>query len=216
MVQASASAPNVEHHRRTYLVDRVFQLKYTVLLMGAGLAVALVFGLWVYQAHRQSVALFAPDSALGPEVQLARRQLLLVFVGIAVLMSAALGLVGVLFTHRVAGPVFVMGHYMSVLAQGRFPRMRTLRKSDELKGFFEIFLGAVVQLKEREARHAGVLEDAVARMRAAGAPGLEPAIEALSAAAQERRLALASDDPEPTPQYVPGMLGPTSNRRGPT
>jgi hypothetical protein len=98
-----------------------------------------------------------------------------------------------------------MGHYMSVLADGRFPRMRTLRKSDELKAFFEVFLRAVATLKERESRHAAVLEDAVERMRRAKLPALEPAIEALAAAARDRRLALSTDDPEPTPQYVPGM-----------
>lgn len=206
MVSAYGHAPEVNHRpRRTYLVDRAFQLKYTLLLMGTGLAIALVFGLWVYQAHRQSVALFALDPTLGPEIQAAKRQLILVFAGIAVLMSSALGLVGLLLTHRVAGPIFVMGHYMTVLARGRFPRMRTLRKSDELKHFFEVFSSAVNQLKAREALHAEVLEDAVARMKAARQPGLEPAIDALAAAARERRKALANDDAEPTPYAIRGI-----------
>ena len=53
MAQSSAAAPIVSHHRRTYLVDRAFQLKYTVLLMATGLLVALLFALWIYQAYRQ-------------------------------------------------------------------------------------------------------------------------------------------------------------------
>jgi hypothetical protein len=207
MAQSSAAAPNASHHRRTYLVDRVFQLKYTLLLMGAGLLVALLFALWIYQAYRQVTVLVAIDPSLRPELQRAERHLLMTFLGIAVLMSAALGLVGVLLTHRVAGPIFVMGHYMSVLAEGRYPRMRTLRRNDELKAFFEVFLRAVDRLKARDAHHVTVLEEAVSRMRAAQAPGLEPAIQAIEAAIRERRVALAADDPEPTPQWVPGPVG---------
>jgi hypothetical protein len=207
MAQSSAAAPIVSHHRRTYLVDRAFQLKYTVLLMATGLLVALLFALWIYQAYRQVTVLVAIDPSLRPEIQRAERQLLMTFLGIAVLMSAALGLVGVLLTHRVAGPVFVMGHYMSVLAEGRYPRMRTLRRNDELKAFFEVFLRAVDRLKTRDAQHVTVLEDAVSRMRATHAPGLEPAIQALEAAIRERRASLAADDPEPTPQWVPGSAG---------
>jgi type IV secretory pathway TrbD component len=197
------------HQRRVYLVDRAFQLKYTALLMGTGLLVALVFGLWIWQAHQQTTELVSVDPALRPVLEASDRQLLYVFVGIATLLAAALGLLGLVVTHRVAGPMFVMGHYMSVLAQGRFPRMRTLRRHDELKSFFHVFLQAVQKLKEREADHAAVLEEAVERMRAAGsqASDLAPAIAALEAAALERRRALSADDPELTPMFVPVFRG---------
>jgi type IV secretory pathway TrbD component len=207
--ETSGTAAGRNHQRRVYLVDRAFQLKYTALLMGAGLLVALVFGLWIWQAHQQTTELVSVDPALRPVLEASDRQLLYVFVGIAALMAAALGLLGLVVTHRVAGPMFVMGHYMSVLARGRFPRMRTLRRHDELKSFFRVFLDAVQALKEREARHATVLEDAVESMRAARSrsPELGPALEALEAAAVERRKALAADDPELTPMFVPVFRG---------
>jgi hypothetical protein len=207
--ETSTTSAGRVHQRRVYLVDRAFQLKYTALLMGAGFLVALVFGLWVWQAHQQTTELVSVDPAFRPVLEASDRQLLYVFVGIAALMAAALGLLGLVMTHRVAGPMFVMGHYMSVLAKGRFPRMRTLRRHDELKSFFRVFLEAVQALKEREARHAQVLEDAVERMRAAGSRALDlgPAIEALEAAALERRRALSADDPELTPMFVPFFRG---------
>ena len=199
---AAARAPaRPPHHRRHYLVDRGFQLKYALVMAVAGLAVAVVFGLWLHQVHAQAITLLAQDAGTRQLIERSDRLLLAAFAGIAVLLAAALGLLGIVITHRVAGPVFVMGHYLSILAQGRFPRMRTLRRSDELKSFFRVFLDAVETIKAREARHAAVLEDAVQRMRAAQArsPELAPAIEALSAAARERRDALAVDDPELTP-----------------
>src|SRR5512138_1589941 len=194
-----------QSHRRHYLLDRGFQLKYAVLMACAGLGVAIVFGLWLHQAHAQATALLAPDAETRALVERSDRLLLAAFGAIAVLLAAALALLGVVITHRVAGPVFVMGHYLEVLAQGRFPRMRTLRRSDELKGFFRTFIDAVDQMKVREAKHAAALEEAVQRMRAvaARAPELQPAIDALAAAARERRAALAQDDLELTPMAVP-------------
>jgi hypothetical protein len=204
MAEASAGAPP-RPRRRRYLLDRAFQLKYALLMAGAGLAVAVVFGLWLHQAHAQAVALLPQDDATRALIERSDRLLLGAFAAIAALLAAALGLLGVVITHRVAGPVFVMGHYLSIMAQGRFPRMRTLRQGDELKHFFRVFLESVDAMKAREARHAAVLEDAVARMRVAAArtPELAPAIDALAAAARDRRAALAVDDPEPTPLAVP-------------
>jgi hypothetical protein len=202
---SAAPGAKPEAHRRRYLVDRGFQLKYALFMAGAGLLVAVVFGLWLHQAHAQATALLAPDPETRALVERSDRLLLAAFGVIAVLLAAALALLGVVITHRVAGPVFVMGHYLEVLAQGRFPRMRTLRRSDELKGFFNTFIEAVDHMKVREARHAAALEEAVQRMRslAPRAPELQPAIDALAAAARERRAALAQDDLELTPMAVP-------------
>jgi len=202
---APAPAGKSEGHRRNYLLDRGFQLKYAILMACAGLGVAVVFGLWLHQAHAQATALLAPDPETRALVERSDRLLFGAFALIAILLAAALGLLGVVITHRVAGPVFVMGHYLEVLAQGRFPRMRTLRRSDELRLFFKTFIDAVEKLKVREAKHAAVLEDAVQRMRALAArfPELQPAVDALAAAARERRAALAQDDLELTPMAVP-------------
>ncbi len=200
----AAPAPDVKP-RRQFLVDRGFQLKYALVMSGAGLLVAVVFGLWLHQVHAQAIALLSPDGETRALIERSDTLLLVSFGAIAILLAAALGLLGVVITHRVAGPVFVMGHYLSVLAQGRFPRMRTLRRSDELKTFFRVFIDAVEAMKKREARHVAMLEDALARVRSAAArsPDLQPAVQALEAAAMERRLALAADDPELTPIAVP-------------
>lgn len=207
MAEGSAAPGESEtvRGRRRYLVDRGFQLKYALLMAAAGLVVAAVFGLWLHQVHAQATALLSPDPEVRALVEKSDRLLLAAFAGIALLLAAALGLLGVVITHRVAGPVFVMGHYLSVLAEGRFPRMRTLRRSDELKAFFRTFIQSVELMKVREARHAMVLEDAVARMRAAAtrAPELAPAMEALAAAARTRREALTTDAPELTPFAIP-------------
>jgi hypothetical protein len=190
--------------RRVYLVDRGFQLKYALLMAGAGALVALIFGLWLHQAHAQAIEVAGLDPALRAELARGDRQLLVAFAGIAALLALALGLLGVVMTHRVAGPVAVMGHYVAVLARGAFPRMRTLRKTDDLRSFFQVFIDAVEQLKERERRHVELLETTVARMKAAlpRSPELSAAIEPLERELRARRAALGADDPELTPLYV--------------
>lgn len=200
--------------RRRFLIDRGFQLKYALFMAGAGLLVAAIFGLWLHQAHAQAVALLGPDDRTRLLIEQSDRVLMAAFAGIAILLAAALGLLGVVITHRVAGPVFVMGHYLTVLSQGRFPRMRTLRRSDELKAFFRVFIEAVEAMKKREARHVALLEEAVVRVRAAAArtPELQAAAQALEAAVLERRMALAADDPELTPLAIPAPRAPAASR----
>ena len=80
---AAADAPAPAHHRRQVLVDRGFQLKYALLMAGAGLVVAVVFGLWLHQAHAQAIALLAPDPETRALVARRDRDLLAVFAAIA-------------------------------------------------------------------------------------------------------------------------------------
>jgi hypothetical protein len=198
------------HHRRTYLVDRSFQLKYILLLMAWGVVLAALFGLWTFQAHQQAVETVARDAAQRALVDRADRQLLWALAAIGALSAAALGLLGFIMTHRVAGPLYVMGHFLTLLAEGRYPARRALRKHDELKRFHAHFLDAMEAMKEREARHVARLEDAAARMRGAlgRAPDLAPALEALDEEIRRRRVALAealvpSATPPPVRAAVP-------------
>ncbi len=217
MAEDPAGAAAGLHARRVYLVDRGFQLKYALTMAGAGVLVAVVFGLWLHQAHAQAVEIAGLDPALREELARGDRQLLYAFAGIAALLALALGLLGVVMTHRVAGPVAVMGHYVQVLARGAFPRMRTLRKTDELRSFFQVFIDAVESLKARERRHVELLETTVARMKAAlpRAPELASAIEPLELELRARRAALGADDPELTPLFVarPGGGQPLTETR---
>jgi hypothetical protein len=180
-------------HRRIYLVDRSFQLKYILLLMAWGVVLAALFGLWTYQAHQQALETVVRTPEQRALLDRADRQLVWVLAGIGVLSAAALGLLGYIITYRVAGPVYVMGHFLSLLVEGRYPTRRALRKNDELQGFHAQFLEAIDAMKERDARHLARLEETIAALRGAlaRAPDLGPALEALELEAKDRRDALA-------------------------
>ncbi len=70
-----------------------------------------------------------------------QRQMLGSVVGGLTLLVVLIGLLGIYFTHKVAGPVFKMKQLLKQVAQGKlnFPR-RGLRKGDELQHFFESVL----------------------------------------------------------------------------
>jgi len=144
--------------RRTYVVDRRFQLKYTLLLVGVGVAVTALFGSMMYLVHLSALRAYAEGRGTADSSS----ALVWVMAALALAMAAALSLVGVMITHRVAGPVHVMNHYLNVLAGGRYPIMRPLRKGDELQRFFETFQGAIESLRSREADEADALRNAVA------------------------------------------------------
>lgn len=200
---AAAGAP--AHHRRTYLVDRGFQLRFALLLAGAGAVMALLCGLWLHQAHLQATELLPLDAEARALVERTDRDLLGALVGITALMALALGFLGVIITHRVAGPMLVLGRYLQAFAAGRYPRVRALRRGDELQRLFAGFGDGVEALRARERAHADLLEEAVSQVRAAlpRAPELAATVEALAAAARTRREALADEPPPPSAPASP-------------
>ncbi len=147
--------------RRTYIVDRRFQLKYTGMLAVLGTLISLLFGGMMFLAVRDTEQQLLATGKLPPDLLQQTDMLVWLMVGISVLMGIALALLGVLVTHRVAGPIYVMSHYISVLARGRYPIMRPLRRSDELKDFFQRFQGAIDTLRGREVEEAATIEHAL-------------------------------------------------------
>lgn len=177
MASASVSSPPVV--RRNYLVDRAFQLKYAALLAVIGASLSAAFGVLMIVIEMES---FRPlHGTLSAEGLAALRRVELTQLGMtavtSILMAVSLGLLGILVTHRVAGPIYVLGRYVSVLARGRYPMMRPLRKRDELKGFFERFREAVESLRARDEEEARELDTVLERVAALASR--EPEIEAL-------------------------------------
>lgn len=145
--------------RRTVLLDRGFQLRYSLLLATLGAAAVALLGALAYQVH-----VTAAGSEPSDQMSAAGQTLLWLTLLGALGTAAVLGLFGLLLTHRVAGPVHVMGLYMAALAAGRYPRLRPLRKGDELRHFFERFREAVDRIRSREADEARALSHVVAAL----------------------------------------------------
>jgi hypothetical protein len=181
--------------RRTFVVDRPFQLKYTALLVVTGTLVSLLFGTMMYLVHQdaqQVLTSTAPtNAALRTTLEQSERTLLWLIGGATVLMGAALGLLGILITHRVAGPLYVMGLYMNQLTQGRYPSVRALRKNDELKVFFERFQKLLEQMRQREIDEAEKLDQVIQQ----GMANPQGGLDALKALRDRKRASTAAPAP---------------------
>jgi hypothetical protein len=189
MDAAQTAAPPVppKISRRTYVIDRGFQLKYTLTLVIVGALISALFGGMMYLAHVDAQRLMNPPPDIREALARTDATLLTLIGAITVLMAAAFGLFGILITHRVAGPVFVMSHYVSVLARGRYPILRKLRKNDELKSFFETFQEAIEALRLKEAEEARRIENAIAVLSpTATGPEAQQALEELRAIQQRK------------------------------
>jgi methyl-accepting chemotaxis protein len=166
---------------RNYLLDRRFQLKYTSMVVAVTLFVASILGALAYHESKgQTAALqiqltMQPD--LDPRVSAGLeafgrdrdRQILLgILLGIAVL-TIALGLTGIMITHKMVGPAYKMRMLFGTLAKGELRVAGGLRRGDELQDVFVAFNEMVLRLRERREHDLGQLEQAIARVRAGGA-----------------------------------------------
>lgn len=113
------------------------------------------------------------------------------FLWIFLLILSSFGffyLLVVLASHRVAGPLAVMTKYMSDFASGNYPEIRELRKSDELKEFFQLFKTVIERFRSRDLDEIEIIRTELEKLR-----GLQlgPAADELESSLQrllDRRL----------------------------
>lgn len=71
-------------------------------------------------------------------------------VAILAMLVIGMGLLGIVFTHKVAGPVYKMKRLLREVGAGKLVVRERLRKGDELQHFFEAFEKMVDELRKRQ------------------------------------------------------------------
>jgi hypothetical protein len=122
------------------------------------------------------------------DLEAGRRRILYVLLATGALLILGLAVYGILTTHKVAGPLFKIGLYLTKMRQGRYDTVYPLRKGDQLIEFYDHF----------RAAHAGVVamervdvERLRAVLAAADEAGLAARSPELGAAIAELRAILA-------------------------
>jgi len=108
----------------------------------------------------------AHDKALSDQqARLIHGQQLMIesLVGGLALMVVLIGLLGIYFTHKVAGPIFKMKRLLKQVGDGHLHVDARLRRGDELTDFFDTFTEMVKGLRQMESRQ---LEDVEAAIKA--------------------------------------------------
>jgi nitrogen fixation/metabolism regulation signal transduction histidine kinase len=98
-----------------------------------------------------------------------QRSMLASLIGGLSLMVMLIAILGVVVTHKVAGPIYKMRTLLRGVAAGKLSFKGRLRRGDELQEFFDDFVKMVDALRLRQAREVEELEAAMQIARAHGA-----------------------------------------------
>ncbi len=168
MPNRHASTVGQRRHRRVsnYLLNRSFQLKYVGMILGLSIAISFGLGFFLVDQMRENSRMLMLDAEMDPafQEQLARSdaESMLVLVAALLAFNLALGVGALVVTHRLAGPMFVFRRYLRMLAEGKIPNIRALRKGDEFEDVLHEMKNTV------QAVERGMREDleSVAKIRA--------------------------------------------------
>lgn len=150
----------------------------------------------IYGADPELAKAFAGSSTVSDQ-EIEKQQTALIqgqttmrvsLVGGLSLMVVLIGLLGIFFTHKVAGPVYMMKMLLRQVGDGKLNFNRKPRKGDELQDFFEVFATMVEKLKDRQRKEVEQLEEAIEAVRASGAS--EEAVSKIMLVRDEMKKAL--------------------------
>jgi nitrogen fixation/metabolism regulation signal transduction histidine kinase len=153
------------------IVDRRFQFKYTGLIFGVAAVVSLILGYFLLKAYNELNAMLEVSAAVNDKLNAdSARNVFALVVGFLSAEVILIGVAGLLVTHRVVGPIFVLHRHVATLLEGKYPTLRPLRSGDEFVSTFEAFKQTVQMFQERDQRE---LDELKAVLEAAEAKGLE-------------------------------------------
>jgi methyl-accepting chemotaxis protein len=168
---------------KNYLLDRRFQLKYTSMVVGVTVVVAAVLGFQVYDYSKGQTQLMNIErvehkggelddqfvAQLDAYARAEDRKVLLGVLGGIALLALALGITGIVVTHRLVGPAYRLKQLIRHVSDGHLQVQGKLRKHDELQDVFEAFQQMVSNLRAGREQELSEIDDALGRARAAGA-----------------------------------------------
>lgn len=106
-------------------------------------------------------------SAQVVRIETQQRRVLIGLIAFLALFVVALGFAGIVFTHKVSGPIFKMKRLLREVGAGKLVVREKLRKGDELQHFFESFELMVGDLRTKQQREIAKVDDIIARLEAA-------------------------------------------------
>jgi hypothetical protein len=150
-----------------FLIDSQLQLRYAGQMVAVSALLTAGLGALVYHFNNEAsqvVQLQDVDEAtakfLHEQFDQTAHMLVVALVVFGVLLSAALAAWQIVTTHKIAGPLYYIGHQMKRIRDGKLDHLHALRKGDLLINFFETFQSMHAALRERaekEADHFGRL-----------------------------------------------------------
>jgi len=173
--EAAARAP-YKRKVRNYLLDVGLQLRYTATIVIVAVFLTAGLGYKMWQATRDVsrvilwTSLVDPSSAEELQAQFSNsdRVVLWGIIGFGIVLILSISTVGILITHKVAGPLHKIASLFARVRENRMgPAPASLRKGDELQEFYSAYREMHQALRGRIEEDVRVLGNAVAVLEAA-------------------------------------------------
>lgn len=201
--QPTQTQVHYRRHLRNYLLDRRLQLRYTLVIVLTSAALTTGLGYFWYKEMREASRLIEVRS-LGT-LSMAQAQRLeknlaaedhkraLVLVGFGLVLVLVLTGYGIMFTHKIAGPLYKVQRHMRAIRNGRLEPVYELRKGDQLRAFFVQFRQMHEALRERTLDEIDVLERVLGHLEECSEPAadLDGPLAELRAILQSKRDSLS-------------------------
>lgn len=172
--------PKYRRKMRNYLLDVGLQVRYTMTIVIVAVFLTAGLGYKMYQATRDISKVIElsgmADPAVAGELQgqfaSSDRWVLWGIVGFGIVLVISISAVGILITHKVAGPLFKITSFFGRVRENRLGAVpMTLRKGDELQEFYASFRDMHMALRAKVDEDVRVLGNAVAALEAGGQGG---------------------------------------------
>ena len=148
-------------HRRNYknfLINPKFQLKYVFWMVSTGAGLALTYSVLFYNFANDSYKLIIELSKVPEETQVLMQyqltKVILIQGVVTFIFLLCIGLVGVLFSHRVAGPLYKLKSAFERVKKGEGQLRIYFRKYDEFQEVALEFNKMLDQIQGQEVTKA--------------------------------------------------------------
>ena len=179
-MNTSPIPPPVKYKRRlrNYLLDVGLQLKYTAAIVIVAALLTAGLGYKIYDTTRDTskviVATMLVDPVIAAELQSQfqanDRVVLGAIVGFGLVLILSVAAIGILITHRVAGPLHKVSGILTRIRDGKlWPPIRNLRRGDELLELHKLLCDTHEALRRRMEEDTRVITDALAVIEKSGA-----------------------------------------------
>ena len=178
--QNAVGTQKYRRRMRNYLLDVGLQVRYTMTIVIVAVFLTAGLGYKMYQATRDISKVIELSGMADPTVagelqgQFASsdRWVLWGIIGFGIVLVISISAVGILITHKVAGPLFKIASYFGRVRENRLGSVpTTLRKGDELQEFYGSFRDMHQALREKVEEDVRVLSDAVTALESGGPAG---------------------------------------------
>lgn len=195
--------PKHRRQLRNFLLDSRFQLRFALIIVLVAAALTGALGYFWY-AEMRTASRIVEVQALGmseddarevkSDLQARDRTRLLVLVGFGVVLVVFLTGYGIVFTHKVAGPLFKIGRHMRDIRDENLQPVFALRKGDQLQEFWRVFKEMHSALRERQQREAERLSQVADALDGADDAERAAQLKAIRELAEHKRATLTEED----------------------